>query len=77
MMWEPDDWPGGRGYNDGSSYPDRDVDGGLGRKHGKVGGVVLNFSGSVMLVKSNAFDIESRDPNKNRLWCNPGTANGH
>ena len=76
MMWEPQDLPGGYGYNDGSSYPDPAVDGGLGNKH-KVGGIVLNFSGSVMFMKSNAWAIEARDPQKNRLWCNPGSANGH
>ena len=77
MMWEPDDLPNGYGYNDGASYPDPAVDGGLGRKHGKVGGIVLNVSCSVMFVKSNAWAIEARDPNKNRLWCNPGSGNGH
>jgi prepilin-type N-terminal cleavage/methylation domain-containing protein len=77
MMWEPEDLPGGYGYNDGSSYPDPAVDGGLGRKHGKIGGIVLNVSSSVMFIKSNAWALEARDPNKNRLWCNPGTANGH
>lgn len=77
MMWEPDDRPAGYGYNDGSSYPDPAVDGGLGKKHGKVGGIVLNFSGSVSFVLSNAWATEARDPNKNRLWCNPGTDNGH
>jgi hypothetical protein len=77
MLWEPDSMPDGRGYNDGSSYPDPTVDGGLGRRHGKVGGIVLNFSGSVVFVKSNVWYLEAKDPNKNRLWSNPGSANGH
>jgi prepilin-type N-terminal cleavage/methylation domain-containing protein len=77
MMWEPDDRPGGYGYNDGSSYPDPTVDGGLGRRHGKIGGIVLNFSGSVQMIKSNAWYAEAKDTSKNRLWCNPGTSNGH
>jgi prepilin-type N-terminal cleavage/methylation domain-containing protein len=77
MMWEPDDRPNGYGYNDGSSYPDPAVDGGLGKKHGKVGGIVLNYSGSVQFLKSNVWAAEARDPQKNRLWCNPGTINGH
>ncbi len=76
ISWEPDDRGTGYGYNDGSSYPDPAVDGGLGRKH-KIGGVVMNVSASVMFIKSNAWYIEAKDPNKNRLWCNPGTANGH
>ncbi len=77
MMWEPDDPGGGYGYNDGSSYPDPAVDGGLGRRHGKIGGIVLNISGSVLFVKSNIWALEARDKNKNRLWCNPGSTDGH
>ena len=77
MSWEPDDRGTGYGYNDASSYPDPAVDGGLGYRHGKVGGIVLNFSGSVVFVKANAWAVEASDTRKNRLWCNPGTANGH
>jgi prepilin-type N-terminal cleavage/methylation domain-containing protein len=77
MMWEPDDRPAGYGYNDGASFPDPAVDGGLGKRHGKIGGIVLNFSGSVMFIKSNVWAIAARDPNKNQLWCNPGSFNGH
>lgn len=77
MMWEPDDRPGGYGYNDGSSYPDPAVDGGLGRRHGKQGGIVLVVSGSVNFIKYETWAQEAKDPNKNRLWCNPGTRNGH
>lgn len=76
MSWEPEDRGTGFGYNDASSYPDPAVDGGLGGRHGKIGGIVLNFSGSVLMVRSNAWYREASDPNKNRLWCNPGTANG-
>jgi len=76
MSWEPDDRGTGFGYNDASSDPDPVVDGGLGGRHGKIGGIVLNISGSVLMVKSNAWFVEAQDPNKNRLWCNPGTANG-
>jgi len=79
MMWEPGTVANnpGFGYNDGSSDPDPTVDGGLGKRHGKIGGIVLNVSGSVVFVKSNAWYLEAKDPNKNRLWCNPGTYNGH
>ena len=76
MMWEPGDTVGGYGYNDAASFPDPTVDGGIGGRHGKKGGIVLNFSGSVVFVKSNVWSVESHDVNKNRLWCNPGTANG-
>ena len=76
MSWEPDDRGTGFGFNDASSYPDPAVDGGLGMRHGKAGGVVLNVSGSVIFMKSNAWYREAQDTQKNRLWCNPGTANG-
>ena len=77
MMWEPGDTAGGYGFNDAASFPDLGVDGGVGKRHGKIGGIVLNFSSSVVFVKSNAWYLEAKDANKNRLWCNPGTANGH
>jgi hypothetical protein len=77
MSWEPDDRGTGYGYNDGASYPDPTTDGGLGRRHGKIGGIVLNVSSSVLFVKSNAWYLEAKDSQKNRLWCNPGTVNGH
>ena len=76
MSWEPNDEGTGYGYNDASSYPDPSEDGGLGGRHGKIGGVVLNISGAVLMVKSNAWAIEAKDTHKNRLWCNPGTVNG-
>jgi len=76
LSWEPADRPNGYGYNDGSSYPDPAVDGGLGKRHGKIGGIVLNVSGSVVMVKSNIWAMEAKDPMKNRLWCNPGTRDG-
>jgi hypothetical protein len=79
MMWEPGVVASnpGFGYNDASSYPDPAQDGGLGRRHGKIGGIVLNFSGSVMFIKSNAWYQAARDTGKNQLWCNPGQSNGH
>jgi prepilin-type N-terminal cleavage/methylation domain-containing protein len=71
LSWEPD-W----GFNDGSSYPDPAVDGGVGKRHGKAGGIVLNVSSSVVFMKEKAWRYEAMDTKKNRLWCNPGTANG-
>jgi prepilin-type N-terminal cleavage/methylation domain-containing protein len=76
MMWEPDDAPNGYGYNDGSSFPDPQQDGALGRRHGKIGGIVLDVSGSVPFIKYAAWAAEAKSLSKNRLWCNPGTANG-
>ncbi len=78
MMWEPNDPGNGYGYNDGSSYPDPSVDGGLGTRHGKIGGIVLVVSGSVQFVKYPIWKAMAADTTtKNELWCNPGSANGH
>jgi hypothetical protein len=78
MSWEPDDRSTtlGYGYNDGSSYPDPATDGGLGQRHGKIGGIVLAFAGHVEFVKYKSWLTESQLPTKNRMYCNPGTANG-
>ncbi|MBM3879910.1 MAG: prepilin-type N-terminal cleavage/methylation domain-containing protein [Verrucomicrobia bacterium] len=78
FMWEPDDTNPilGYGYNDGSSYPDPAIDGGLGRRHGKKGGVVLAVDGHVEIIKYEAWRREAQLPTKNRMYCNPGTANG-
>jgi prepilin-type N-terminal cleavage/methylation domain-containing protein len=76
MSWEPDDRGTGYGFNDGSSYPDPAVDGGPAGRHGKIGSIVLNLSGGVLMVRSNAWFREATETKKNRLWCNPGTDNG-
>lgn len=79
IMWEPEDDPkklGAAVYNDGASYPDPDIDGGLGRRHGKMGGIVLNASGSVQFIKYDAWRNEAKAPGANRVYCNPGSANG-
>ena len=78
MMWEPQPPANdpGYGYNDGASYPDPETDGGLGRRHGKLGGIVLVISGSVQFVQYAAWDREAHSTVKNRLWCNPGTVDG-
>ncbi|EEF63379.1 DUF1559 domain-containing protein [Pedosphaera parvula] len=79
MMWEPDDTTssfGAQVYGDAASFPNPAIDGGLGKRHGKAGGIALNVSGSVQFIKYAAWLAESNDPNKNRLYCNPGTDNG-
>ena len=78
MMWEPDDKNVvlGYGYNDGSSYPDPATDGGLGRRHGKQGGVVLGVGSHVEIIKFETWRKESQLPTKNRMFCNPGSVNG-
>jgi prepilin-type N-terminal cleavage/methylation domain-containing protein len=78
MMWEPDDSNPtlGYGYNDGSSYPDPAVDGGLGKRHGKIGGIVLAVDSHVEFIKYTIWKTESEMTVKNRMYCNPGTSNG-
>ena len=78
MMWEPDDAHVtlGYGYNDGSSYPDPDVDGALGRRHGKKGGIVLAIDSHVEYITYDTWRRESKLPTKNRMFCSPATPNG-
>jgi prepilin-type N-terminal cleavage/methylation domain-containing protein/prepilin-type processing-associated H-X9-DG protein len=78
IMWEPDDANVtlGYGYNDGASYPDPSLDGALGRRHGKKGGIVLAVDGHVEFIKYEIWQRESQLTTKNRMWCNPGTNNG-
>ena len=78
MMWEPDDSNAtpGYGYNDGSSFPDPAVDGGVGKRHGKLGGIVLALDSHVEYIKYDAWKKESELPGKNRMYCNPGSNNG-
>jgi prepilin-type N-terminal cleavage/methylation domain-containing protein len=78
MMWEPDDTNPtlGFGYNDGSSYPDPATDGGLGRRHGKNGGVVLAIDSHVQFVRYEEWKSEAQLKTKNRMYCSPSTSNG-
>jgi prepilin-type N-terminal cleavage/methylation domain-containing protein len=75
IMWEPEEATSQYGagvYNDGSSAPDPDTDGGLGKRHGKAGGIVLDASGSVQFIKFQAWKNEAKIRTLNRLYCNPG-----
>jgi prepilin-type N-terminal cleavage/methylation domain-containing protein len=74
-MWEPDDELGTAFvYNDASSFPDTNE--GLGRRHGKLGGIVLAFGGHVVFVKYNEWTRLSAESTANDLWCNPSTTPG-
>jgi prepilin-type N-terminal cleavage/methylation domain-containing protein len=74
-MWEPDDELGTAFvYNDASSFPDAKE--GLGRRHGKIGGIVLGFGGHVIFVKYSDWTRMSSESVCNDLWCNPGTTPG-
>ena len=79
MMWEPDEanyylfYPGQSCYNDASSYPSQGE--GLGRRHGKKGGLLLGFSGHVVIVDYLAFNRE-RNNFPGLLHCVPGSKTG-
>ena len=82
IMWEPADTnpllsPSYNIYNDASSSPDPTIDFGLGTRHGKDGGIVVVVSGSVQFVLYRLWAGLAQQPEKNQLWCNPGSANGH
>ena len=79
FAWEPDEpnyyiyYPGLSCYNDASSYPSQGE--GLGRRHGKKGGLLLGFSGHVAIVSYEQFNAERlRMPGL--LHCVPGSPNG-
>jgi prepilin-type N-terminal cleavage/methylation domain-containing protein len=78
VLWEPDDSNPipGYGYNDGASFPDPAIDGGLGRRHSKTGGEVLGIEGHVEFITFVAWKREAELLTKNRMYCNPGSANG-
>ena len=81
IMWEPDEYgpPPNyySAYNDASSDPNPATDAALGHRHGKNGGIVLGVAGNVLFVKYDQWKAMAMDNNKNSVWCNPGTANGH
>jgi len=79
FAWEPDEenyyqqYPGLNCYNDGSSYPSQGE--GLGRRHGKKGGILLGFSGQVLSVTCEQFNRE-RLNFPGLLHCVPGSSTG-
>lgn len=79
IAWEPSDYGpnGNSAFNDGSSDPDPNTDAALGVRHSKTGGIVMCVAGNTQFLRSNVWAVLARDPNKNSIWCNPGTANGH
>jgi prepilin-type N-terminal cleavage/methylation domain-containing protein len=81
MMWEPNESTATQdNYNDGASSPEGYRGGavgeGLGTRHSAKGGSVLTFCGSVEFLQFSKWAGMSTDPEKNQLWCNPGTADG-
>ena len=79
FIWEPDEenyykfFPGQSCYNDASSYPSQGE--GLGRRHGKRGGILSGFSGQADVVTYEKFNAERlRFPGL--LHCVPGSPTG-
>ena len=58
-------------FNDGSSSPDE----GITKLH-SLGTTVGVVDGHIEYLKTLKFYAEVNIPRKNRLYCNPGTANG-
>ena len=79
LMWEPDEenyykfYPGQSCYNDASSYPSQGE--GLGRRHGKKGGIMSAFDGHVQIVSYEKFNAE-RLLMPGLLHCVPGSKTG-
>ena len=79
FIWEPDEenyykfYPGLSCYNDASSYPSQGE--GLGRRHGKKGGILFGFSGHAVIVSFKSFNQE-RLNHPGLLHCVPGSATG-
>ena len=79
FMWEPDEvnyykqFPGGNCFNDASSSPT--VGEGLGRRHGKRGGILSSFDGHVDVVAFQKFGQEIT-LHPGLLYCVPGNKTG-
>ena len=79
FIWEPDEpnyyqfFPGQSCYNDASSFPSQGE--GLGRRHGKKGGILAGFSGHVIAVSYEKFNQE-RTLHPGLLHCVPGSSTG-
>src|SRR5207248_885332 len=59
-------------FNDGSSSPDE----GITKLH-SLGTTVGVVDGHIEYMKTVRFYGEVNITTKNRVWCNPGTPNGH
>jgi prepilin-type N-terminal cleavage/methylation domain-containing protein len=86
LMWEPDEnllkdgVPiGAFAFNDASSYPDSGPSEaeGLGPLHSNKGANILAVGGHTQFMLLTRFNGLSADPNKNTLWWNPASVNGH
>ena len=72
LFWEPNELDPGN-FNDASSSPGEK--GELSKRHGD-GAVIGMMDGHVEFIRWKKYDQLVQDPNKNSLWCYPGSASG-
>ena len=70
LFWETDEKEP-HYFNDGANYPPEGVSG----RH-QAGAIQAAFDGSVTYTRLDAWYEEESNPNRNRLWCYPGTVDG-
>jgi prepilin-type N-terminal cleavage/methylation domain-containing protein len=69
-FWETDETDP-HNFNDGANYPPE----GVSPRH-QQGGIQAAFDTSVSYVRLDVWYKDVDDPNKNRLWCYPNSADG-
>ena len=71
LLWESDDSDPGN-FNDGCSRPSE------GWSYRHAGGAIIGLMGGhVEFIQAKKYAQLVTDPNKNSLWCCPGTRDGH
>ncbi len=70
ILFEADDRRAGS-FNDGASWPNE----GVTARH-QQGATLAAVDGSAEYVRDEEWALEVGSTNKNRLWCNPATADG-
>jgi prepilin-type N-terminal cleavage/methylation domain-containing protein len=70
LFWEPDEKDPGY-FNDGASTPSE----GLTKRH-SLGAIIGMMGGHVEFIKWNKYYQILADPEKNSLWCYPGSPDG-
>jgi prepilin-type N-terminal cleavage/methylation domain-containing protein len=73
IFWETDETVNFN-FNDGSNYPQPSE--GLTKRHAVQGSIISCNDGHAEIITFKQFEEERLKVLKNRLWCNPGTANG-
>lgn len=70
LLWEVSDANGW--WNDGANYPWE----GITDRHGTKGAGVLCFDGHTEIITQDEYAAEC-NKSPSRLWCNPGSSDGH